>query len=76
MQENSSSEKIMPAANRHFGTEVVAEEVNTVKQGFTVTSPVFIQRDLQTRTSLWKEVVAGGQLSGLESKGWKAQGRN
>jgi len=67
---------IMPTPNRHFGTEVVAEEVNAVKQGLTAVSPVFVKRDLETRTMHWKEVVAGDQLSGLESRGWKAQGRN
>ena len=34
------------------------------------------RRDLKVKTMPEKEVVAGGHLSGLESKAWRGQSRN
>ena len=68
--------RIMPTPKRQFGREVVAEEVSAMNTRVRSKSSVSDRRDLKQKTMPEKGVVAGGHLSGLESKGWRGQGRN
>jgi hypothetical protein len=66
----------MPTPIRHFGTQVVAEGVTAVKKEVTALSPARFGRIEEPKNMPRKEVVARGQLSGLESGAWKGLSRN